>query len=144
MFAIGLAIEKSLIAPVLKADVMAQLLLTFGLMLVIQNAVAYFWTTNERLIRPAYGSTFFQLSGVVIERPYGYNLRSSHLFCRRTAPLPDTHVMGLGHQGHVAGQGSGRSFRHKRIDHLRNGFWLGHSHGWSCGRAALNLLSDYS
>ena len=37
-FTIGLAIEKSLIAPVLKADVMAQLLLTFGLMLVIQNA----------------------------------------------------------------------------------------------------------
>ncbi len=69
MFAIGVAIEGSLIAPILKADVMAQLLLTFGLMLVITNAMAYFWSTNERLIIPWYAYRLFEYSGVLIDAP---------------------------------------------------------------------------
>jgi len=63
---IGFLVFKGLIAPVLDAPQENQILLTFGLGLVLQNIALILWTGNERSSNPPYAFSSFDFDTVSI------------------------------------------------------------------------------
>jgi branched-chain amino acid transport system permease protein len=69
LFAFGYAIQRGLINLVINAPIFLTLLLTFGLSLVILNALQIVFTSDDRSIDTAYASQSFVIATVNI--PYG-------------------------------------------------------------------------
>ena len=69
LFAFGYAIQRGLINLVINAPIFLTLLLTFGLSLVILNALQIVFTSDDRSIETAYASQSFALGAVNV--PYG-------------------------------------------------------------------------
>ena len=69
LFAIGYVIQRGLINLVINAPIFLTLLLTFGLSLVILNALQLTFTADDRTIDTAYASQSFAIG--VVNIPYG-------------------------------------------------------------------------
>lgn len=62
LFATGAVVYRLFIRPVNKAKdpVMATMVVTFGLSIVVENLMSYFWKPDPRILKPPYtGSSFF-------------------------------------------------------------------------------------
>jgi branched-chain amino acid transport system permease protein len=69
LFVAGYVIQRGLINLVINAPIFLTLLLTFGLSLVILNALQLFFTADDRSIATSYASQSFAVGGVNV--PYG-------------------------------------------------------------------------
>jgi len=69
-FAFGYAIDKFLLRRIIHADAVAQLLITFGLTLFIQNVVLYFWRSDIRIVTTSYSSLYWYAGGLVFDAPH--------------------------------------------------------------------------
>jgi branched-chain amino acid transport system permease protein len=92
MYLVGYLIERFLIRRVIAADPLAQLLLTFGLMLVIQNSALHVWRGDIRIIHTGYESLFWNLGGVILDAPRViafsvaiFSAMALHLFLTKTS-----------------------------------------------------------
>lgn len=63
---LGMALFKVSIEPVLKAPHVNQILLTFGIGLILQNAAVVIWKADERSVVTSYAYSSFQIGEVVI------------------------------------------------------------------------------
>jgi len=63
LFAIGVALERTIVKPVIDAPVVNQMILMIGLLIFIENFAAFLWTPNYRALRGYTGAvfTFFDL-----------------------------------------------------------------------------------
>lgn len=62
LFIIGGVVYRLFIRPIMKArdPIMASMVLTFGLSIVVENLMSYFWRPDPRILKPPYtGSSFF-------------------------------------------------------------------------------------
>jgi len=57
MFAIGWAVQRFLVNPVVAAPEITTLLLMFGIGQVLENLIAFYWTSNFKSVTPTYGAT---------------------------------------------------------------------------------------
>ena len=64
LYLIGVVIQKYLIAPVLDAQPFIQVVLTLGVMLVIENIVTIVFSPDFRAVTVSYGTTTFDIFGV--------------------------------------------------------------------------------
>lgn len=69
LFILGVAIQRFFINPVLGAPEENQLLLTLGIMIIIDNLAAFLWTPNNRSVNVVYSGTHFNIGGVIIPIP---------------------------------------------------------------------------
>jgi branched-chain amino acid transport system permease protein len=69
LFIIGVVIQKVFIDPVLSAPEHNQLLLTLGLMIIIDNLAAYIWSPNYKSINVAYSGSHFKIGEVTVAVP---------------------------------------------------------------------------
>lgn len=69
MYGIGCLFQRFIIMPILEAERHAQLLMTFGLMLVIKNTVLYVWRADYRIVLPLYADLFFRTGEIVFDAP---------------------------------------------------------------------------
>jgi branched-chain amino acid transport system permease protein len=69
-FVLGYAIDKFLLRKIVQADAIAQLLITFGLALFIQNVVLYFWRSDIRIVNTSYSSLYWHLGAFVFDAPH--------------------------------------------------------------------------
>ncbi|MFG1360629.1 branched-chain amino acid ABC transporter permease [Xanthobacter pseudotagetidis] len=63
---LGMVLFKVAIAPVLKAPHVNQILLTFGIGLVLQNLALVIWSPDERSVVPPYAYSSFEFGEVVV------------------------------------------------------------------------------
>lgn len=62
LFAVGGAVYRLFVRPIMKArePLMASMVVTFGLAIVVENLMSYFWRPDPRILKPPYtGSSFF-------------------------------------------------------------------------------------
>jgi branched-chain amino acid transport system permease protein len=64
LYLIGILIQKHLIAPVLQSQPFIQVVLTLGVMLVIENVVTIIFSPDFRAIKVSYGTTSFDFFGI--------------------------------------------------------------------------------
>jgi len=69
LFILGVAIQKIFINPVLGAPEENQLLLTLGIMIIIDNLASFLWTPNNRSVNVGYSGTHFKIGGIIISIP---------------------------------------------------------------------------
>ncbi len=69
MFVVGVAMQKTLIAPVLKAPEMNQILLTEGISIVLINTAVLLFTSNYLTMSTSYAGATFHLGGVSVSKP---------------------------------------------------------------------------
>lgn len=69
MYGIGYLFQRFIVMPILEAERHAQLLMTFGLMLVIKNTVLYVWRADYRIVLPFYADLFFRMGEIVFDAP---------------------------------------------------------------------------
>lgn len=67
MYVVGYLVQRIIIMPIIEAERHAQLLMTFGLMLVIKNLALYIWTGTYRVIITPYSASTFWLGGIMID-----------------------------------------------------------------------------
>lgn len=63
---LGMGLFRITISPVLKAPHVNQILLTFGIGLVLQNLALVIWSADERSVVPAYAYSSFEFGDVVV------------------------------------------------------------------------------
>jgi branched-chain amino acid transport system permease protein len=75
---LGMVLFKVAIAPVLKAPHVNQILLTFGIGLVLQNLALVIWSPDGRSVVPAYAYSSFEFGDVVVSggRLIGFGIAS--------------------------------------------------------------------
>lgn len=66
-FAIGWAVQRIIIQPIIHAPPLNQIFATVGMSLVLQNAALFFWKADYRTVRTAYSTV--SLSGLMISTP---------------------------------------------------------------------------
>ena len=69
MFVAGLILQKTLIAPVLRAPELNQILLTEGISIVLINTALLLFTSNYLTMSTSYAGATFHLSGVSVSKP---------------------------------------------------------------------------
>jgi len=69
LFFFGMATEKYLVQPVLAGQPFIQVVLTMGLMLLLENLATIFFTPDYRAITVSYGSSTFAIAGVRVHVP---------------------------------------------------------------------------
>lgn len=69
MYGIGYLFQRFIVMPILEAERHAQILMTFGLMLVIKNTVLYVWRADYRTVLPFYADWVFRISEIVVHVP---------------------------------------------------------------------------
>jgi branched-chain amino acid transport system permease protein len=67
MFLVGYLLQRLVISPIIEAERHAQLLMTFGLMLVIKNLALYFWKGTYRVIMTPYTNLTWWFGGIMFE-----------------------------------------------------------------------------
>ncbi len=68
-YVLGYVLQKILIKPILGQPLYAQMLMTFGLLLVIQHLVVTFWSANYKRIMTPYSDLTFWVGGIFIHFP---------------------------------------------------------------------------
>lgn len=68
-FSIGYALQKILIMPIIQRPVSAQMLMTLGLLLVIQNAVIMLWSATPRQVVTDFANLIFRYGELYINFP---------------------------------------------------------------------------
>jgi branched-chain amino acid transport system permease protein len=69
LFVIGVGIQRFFIDPILDAPEHNQLLLTLGIMIIIENLVAFIWSPNYRSVNVGYSGSHFQIGHVTVAIP---------------------------------------------------------------------------
>jgi branched-subunit amino acid ABC-type transport system permease component/ABC-type branched-subunit amino acid transport system substrate-binding protein len=69
MFVAGVILQKTLIAPVLRAPEMNQILLTEGISIVLINTALLLFTSNYLTMTTSYAGATFHLGGVSVSKP---------------------------------------------------------------------------
>ena len=69
MFVAGVALQKTLIAPVLRAPELNQILLTEGISIVLINTALLLFTSNYLTMTTTYAGAAFHLGGVSLSKP---------------------------------------------------------------------------
>ena len=69
MFLVGVVMQKTLIAPVLNAPEMNQILLTEGVSIVLINTALLLFTSNYLTMSTSYAGATFHLGGVSVSKP---------------------------------------------------------------------------
>lgn len=69
LFILGVAIQRLFINPILGAPEHNQLLLTLGIMIIIDNLASFLWTPNNRSVNVGYSGSHFKIGGVIIPIP---------------------------------------------------------------------------
>lgn len=69
-FALGYGIDKFILRRIVEADAVAQLLITFGMSLLIQNLALYFWRADIRLVTTSYSSLYWYVGEFVFDAPH--------------------------------------------------------------------------
>jgi branched-chain amino acid transport system permease protein len=57
LFAVGWAVQRFLVNPIVTAPHVTTLLLMFGIGQVLENLIAFYWTSNFKSVAPSYGAT---------------------------------------------------------------------------------------
>jgi branched-chain amino acid transport system permease protein len=70
LFFLGLVAYKLCIHPVTRArdPVMATMVVTFGLSVVLENIISYFWHPDPRILHPSYTGSSYFIGGVAISQ----------------------------------------------------------------------------
>ncbi|WP_138470574.1 branched-chain amino acid ABC transporter permease [Poseidonocella sp. HB161398] len=71
-FALGAAVEASLIRPVMKSTGAAQIFLTVGLMMVLENGALLLFGSDYRSVLTPYQTTAYRLGPLFVSAPYLY------------------------------------------------------------------------
>ena len=69
LFFFGMATEKYLVQPVLEGQPFIQVVLTMGLMLLLENLATIFFTPDYRAVTVSYGSSTFAIGGIRVHVP---------------------------------------------------------------------------
>ncbi len=72
LFAVGYAIQRWTITPVLNAPEHNLLLITLGVGLFLENAALFLWSPDYRTVRPPYSGATFLLGSLVVTLPRLY------------------------------------------------------------------------
>ena len=67
MYIVGYLVNRVIIMPIIDAERHSQLLMTFGLMLVIKNLALYFWTGTYRVLLTPYSMSTFWIGGIMFD-----------------------------------------------------------------------------
>ena len=80
---LGMVLFKVSIARVLKAPHVNQILLTFGIGLVLQNFALIFWTADERSVVPSYAYSAWEFGEVIVPagRVFGFGVALVLVVC---------------------------------------------------------------
>lgn len=84
LFLLGVVIQKSLISPVLKAHHHMQVILTFGILVLLENLALVLWGPEFRSVTPSYSLSVIELGAVCVSVP---RLLASALAVGMTAAL---------------------------------------------------------
>ena len=69
-FAFGYAIDMFILRRIIHADAVAQLLITFGMTLVIENVALYLWRADIHIVTTSYSSLYWHLGEFVFDAPH--------------------------------------------------------------------------
>lgn len=69
-FALGVAVQRFLIAHILRAPAVAQIFLTVGLLIVMENLALILFGSEFRSVRTAYQMTAFSVGPLLLNAPY--------------------------------------------------------------------------
>lgn len=69
MFAIGLAVQRFLIRPVIEAPHVTQIMVTLGLSMALQNLALVLWSGDYRMTRTAYSHAIIRAGNVAVTVP---------------------------------------------------------------------------
>jgi branched-chain amino acid transport system permease protein len=81
IFIIGYAIEKLLLQPVLKAPPVAQIFLTVGLMILLENAVLLIFGSSFKSVVVSYQQSGLKIFGLFISVPYLFAFSAAVIVC---------------------------------------------------------------
>ena len=81
VFAIGFIFEKALLERILKAPPVAQIFLTVGLMIFLENAILLIFGSSFRSVVVPYQSLGFNLFGLFISAPYLFAFIAACIVC---------------------------------------------------------------
>jgi len=68
-FFIGLAIQRSIIQPILEAPLLSQIFATVGLSVVLQNVALFFWKADYRTVKTSYSANVVNVGSLMISFP---------------------------------------------------------------------------
>lgn len=70
LFLVGAAVYRLVVRPVTKAKdvIMASMVATFGVAIVVENVMSYFWRPDPRILKPSYTGTSFFISEMAISK----------------------------------------------------------------------------
>ncbi|SMF65516.1 amino acid/amide ABC transporter membrane protein 1, HAAT family [Tistlia consotensis] len=72
VFAFGCAVQQVLVRPILAAPQVAQIFLTVGLLIVLENAALMAFGADFRSVQTPYQTSAFRLGGIIVSKPYLY------------------------------------------------------------------------
>ena len=71
VFCLGYVIQQQLIRRVLKAPEVAQIFLTVGILIVVENLALIFFGSEYKSVQTWYQSESLEFLGLIISMPYG-------------------------------------------------------------------------
>ncbi len=69
MFLFGLLVQKFLFQPILKAPELAQIFMTVGLQILLQNLALALFSANYRSVNTSYGNSTIELGPIIVSTP---------------------------------------------------------------------------
>lgn len=72
IFVFGCAVQQTLIRPILAAPQVAQIFLTVGLLIVLENAALMVFGADFRSVQTPYQTSAFRIGAIIISKPYVY------------------------------------------------------------------------
>jgi len=69
LFAVGVLVQKGLINPVLEAPIGSQVVITIGLVIILQNLALSLWKTDPRVLYTPYSGITVVLAGISVGLP---------------------------------------------------------------------------
>lgn len=72
VFAVGCALQQTLIRPILGAPQVAQIFLTVGLLIVLENGALMAFGPEFRSVSTSYQTQALQVGGLIVSKPYLY------------------------------------------------------------------------
>lgn len=72
IFVFGCGVQRTLIKPILKAPQVAQIFLTVGILIVLENAALLVFGADFRSVQTPYQTSAFDIGGIIVSKPYLY------------------------------------------------------------------------
>ncbi|QPC44555.1 branched-chain amino acid ABC transporter permease [Kaustia mangrovi] len=72
IFVFGCGVQRTLIRPILKAPQVAQIFLTVGILIVLENAALLVFGADFRSVQTPYQTSAFDIGGIIVSKPYLY------------------------------------------------------------------------